>query len=172
LSFYLKRIRAFNLDKKNERTQPKIYRACTKTRILACGASRKDNLMDGPRQLEGQGTGQGRRHDDCRTTGRPGGVPGQSEARGGMRLTSRRRGGASGERRNPKAPPSPQRLCRHLSHGGLAGHAGGGGMPLRRGVSPQEQRAARAGRVRVDASTVLLLPRWAGSVVRGRAGAA
>ena len=89
--------------------------------------------MDGPRQLEGQGTGQGRRHDDCRTTGRPGGVPGQSEARRGMRLTSRR-GGAFGERRNPKGsalavavmPPSQsRRTCGTRRRRGDASAAGG-----------------------------------------------
>ena len=41
-------------------------------------------------------------------------------------------------------------------------------MSLRRGVSTQEQSAAQAGRGRVDASTVPLLLRWAGSIERGR----
>ena len=102
--------------------------------------------MNGPRQREGQGTGLGRRRDDCRTTGRPGGVPGQSEARGGC--VSPAGGEGPPAKGGTRSPPSPWRLCRHLDRGGLARHAGGGGMPLRRGGSPQEQRAARARRVR------------------------
>ena len=108
-------------------------------------------------------------------TGRPGGVPGQSDALGrhkqegrGLLFPPTESGALSGFAlavavmpRSRKRPSRSRRPCGIRRRRGDASAAGG--VPTRAASG-----TGRAGEV--DASTVLFLPRRAGPVVRGRAG--